>query len=159
MPAILSRLKILANLDISERRLPQDGKIRVNVAGQTIDVRLSTMPHVHGEAAVLRLLSRDSSVTSLAELGFSPAIEAGLEQLFGHTEGLILVTGPTGSGKSTTLYAALKRLVRPELNVVTIEDPVEYRIEGAAQVQVDDKIGLTFRKYCGRCYGRTPTLS
>lgn len=144
LPGILSRLKILSNLDISERRLPQDGKIRTNVAGQAIDIRLSTMPHIHGEAGVLRLLSRESSVTSLAELGFSANVADGLERLFGHTEGLILVTGPTGSGKSTTLYAALKRLVRPELNVVTIEDPVEYRIEGAAQVQVDEKIGLTF---------------
>ncbi len=144
LPAILSRLKILANLDISERRLPQDGRIRLNIAGQPIDMRLATMPQIHGEGAVLRLLSRDAGVTSLAELGFSPAISVGLEQLFEHTSGMVLVTGPTGSGKSTTLHAALKRLIRPHLNVVTIEDPVEYRIDGASQIQVDEKIGLTF---------------
>ena len=142
--SIVSRLKILANLDISERRLPQDGRIRVNIGGRPIDIRLSTMPHVHGEGAVLRLLSRELAVSSMAELGFSEGIQAGLSELFAATDGLILVTGPTGSGKSTTLHAALKQLIRPELNVVTIEDPVEYRVDGAAQIQVDEKIGLTF---------------
>jgi general secretion pathway protein E len=143
-PSIISRLKILANLDISEKRLPQDGRIRVNVAGRPVDVRVSTMPHVHGEAAVLRLLSRELSVSDLGGLGFSPDIESGLRDLFAAPDGLILVTGPTGSGKSTTLHAALKQLIRPELNVVTIEDPVEYRVDGAAQIQVDEKVGLTF---------------
>ena len=143
-PSIISRLKILANLDISERRLPQDGRIRTSVAGQPVDIRVSTMPHIHGEAAVLRLLSRELAVSRLGELGFSPAIEAGLEQLLTAKDGLVLVTGPTGSGKSTTLHAALKQLIRPDLNVVTIEDPVEYRVDGAAQIQVDEKIGLTF---------------
>jgi general secretion pathway protein E len=144
LASIVSRLKILANLDISERRLPQDGRIRANVAGRPVDIRLSTMPHVHGEGAVLRLLSRELAAGSLGELGFSPAIGQGLEQLFGAADGLVLVTGPTGSGKSTTLHAALKQLVRPGLNVVTIEDPVEYRVDGAAQIQVDEKLGLTF---------------
>jgi general secretion pathway protein E len=143
-PSVISRLKILANLDISERRLPQDGRLRVNVGGRPVDIRMSTMPHVHGEAAVLRLLSREHAVSSLGELGFSREIEAGLMTLFGVSDGLILVTGPTGSGKTTTLHAALKQLIRPELNVVTIEDPVEYRVDGAAQVQVEEKIGLTF---------------
>ncbi len=143
-PSIVSRLKILANLDISERRLPQDGRIRVHVGGRAVDIRLSTMPHVHGEGAVLRLLSRELAAASIGELGFSPAITAGLADLFAAPDGLILVTGPTGSGKSTTLHAALKQLIRPELNVVTIEDPVEYRVDGAAQIQVDDKIGLSF---------------
>lgn len=143
-PSIISRLKILASLDISERRLPQDGRIRANVAGRPVDIRVSTMPHVHGEAAVLRLLSRELAVSGLGELGFSADIEAGLEKLFEAADGLILVTGPTGSGKSTTLHAALKQLIRPDLNVVTIEDPVEYRVDGAAQIQVDEKIGLTF---------------
>lgn len=144
LASIVSRLKILANLDISERRLPQDGRIRSNVAGRPVDIRLSTMPHVHGEGAVLRLLSRELAAGSLGELGFSPAIGAGLERLFGAADGLVLVTGPTGSGKSTTLHAALKQLIRPGLNVVTIEDPVEYRVDGAAQIQVDEKLGLTF---------------
>jgi general secretion pathway protein E len=142
--SIISRLKILAGLDISERRLPQDGRIRANVAGRPVDIRISTMPHIHGEAAVLRLLSRELAVSGLGELGFSDAIQGQLESLFTAADGLILVTGPTGSGKSTTLHAALKRLIRPDLNVVTIEDPVEYRIDGAAQIQVDEKIGLTF---------------
>lgn len=142
--SIISRLKILAGLDISERRLPQDGRIRANVAGRPVDIRLSTMPHIHGEAAVLRLLSRELAVSGLSELGFSQAIQGQLENLFTAADGLILVTGPTGSGKSTTLHAALKQLIRPDLNVVTIEDPVEYRVDGAAQIQVDEKIGLTF---------------
>lgn len=142
--SIISRLKILAGLDISERRLPQDGRIRANVAGRPVDIRISTMPHIHGEAAVLRLLSRELAVSGLGELGFSATIQARLSTLFTAADGLILVTGPTGSGKSTTLHAALKQLIRPDLNVVTIEDPVEYRVDGAAQIQVDEKIGLTF---------------
>lgn len=142
--SIISRLKILAGLDISERRLPQDGRIRANVAGRPVDIRISTMPHIHGEAAVLRLLSRELAVSGLGELGFSAAIQSQLNELFTAADGLILVSGPTGSGKSTTLHAALKQLIRPDLNVVTIEDPVEYRVDGAAQIQVDEKIGLTF---------------
>lgn len=143
-PSVISRLKILANLDISERRLPQDGRIRFNIGGQPVDIRISTMPHIHGEGAVLRVLAREIAASSLADLGFSASIEAGLDQLFSAADGLILVTGPTGSGKTTTLHAALKHLLRPDLNVVTIEDPVEYRIDGAVQIQVDDKVGLTF---------------
>jgi general secretion pathway protein E len=142
--SVISRLKILANLDISEQRLPQDGRMRTNVAGRPIDIRISTMPHVYGEGAVLRLLSRELAASSLGELGFSPAISDRLGRLFGIADGMILVTGPTGSGKTTTLHAALKTLIRPEMNAVTIEDPVEYRIDGVAQVQVDEKIGLTF---------------
>jgi general secretion pathway protein E len=142
--SIISRLKVLANLDISERRLPQDGRIRANVGGRPVDVRVSTMPQIHGEGAVLRLLGRDLAVSGLGELGFSPRIEQGLDRLFGSTDGLVLVTGPTGSGKTTTLHAALRQLLRPDLNVVTIEDPVEYRVDGAAQIQVDERIGLTF---------------
>jgi type II secretory ATPase GspE/PulE/Tfp pilus assembly ATPase PilB-like protein len=102
------------------------------------------MPHVHGEAAVLRLLSRQLVASSLGDLGFSKSIEDGLRRLFSVRDGLVLVTGPTGSGKTTTLHVALRLMVRPGLNVVTIEDPVEYRVEGAAQVQVDEKIGLSF---------------
>ena len=144
--SVISRLKILANLDIAERRLPQDGRIRLNVGGRPIDIRISTMPHINGEGAVLRLLSRELSVSSLSALGFSPRIERELMRLFEAPDGLVLVTGPTGSGKSTTLHAALKQIIRPELNVVTIEDPVEYRVDGVAQIQVDEKTGLTFPK-------------
>jgi len=145
-PSLVSRLKILANLDISERRLPQDGTIRTSIVGRPVDIRISTMPHLLGEAAVLRLLARDLAASRLADLGFSPVIEAGLERLFTASDGLILVTGPTGSGKSTTLHAGLHQLIRPGLNIVTIEDPVEYRIEGIAQIQVDEKIGLSFSR-------------
>lgn len=156
--SIVSRLKILANLDISERRLPQDGRIRVNVGGRPVDIRISTMPHIHGEAAVLRILARELAVSALGELGFSPDIESGLSALFTEANGLILVTGPTGSGKTTTLHAALSQLLRPDLNVVTIEDPVEYRVDGAAQIQVNEKIGLTFHGSCVLCCVRIPTL-
>lgn len=142
--SVISRLKILANLDIAERRLPQDGKLSITVAGEAVDVRISTMAHVHGEGAVLRLLSRQLVHTSLRDLGFSPHIEDGLQRLIATTEGLIVVTGPTGSGKSTTLHAILQRLIRPELNIVTVEDPVEYRIDGISQIQVDEKVGMTF---------------
>ncbi|MEQ1901892.1 MAG: ATPase, T2SS/T4P/T4SS family [Devosia sp.] len=142
--SVISRLKILANLDIAERRLPQDGKLSVTVGGEAVDVRISTMAHVHGEGAVLRLLSRQLVHTSLADLGFSSHIESGLQRLTAATEGLIVVTGPTGSGKSTTLHAILQRLIRPDLNVVTVEDPVEYRVDGISQIQVDEKAGLTF---------------
>lgn len=144
LPAIISRLKILADLDISERRRPQDGRLNANVAGTVVDVRLSTMPHVEGEGAVLRLLARDAGIASLLGLGFSEAISAGLEKLFHVPNGLILVTGPTGSGKTTTQHTALRQLVRPGVNVVTVEDPVEYRLEGASQIQIDEKVGLTF---------------
>jgi general secretion pathway protein E len=143
---IISRLKIMANLDIAERRLPQDGRLRVNVAGSPVDLRISTMPHAHGEGAVLRILSREVAASSFEDLGFSEDLLKGLETLFSKAEGLLLVTGPTGSGKSTTLHVALKQLIRPGQNVVTVEDPIEYRIDGAAQVQIDEKIGLTFPK-------------
>ena len=146
LAAILSRLKIMANLDIAERRLPQDGRLRVNVAGSPVDLRISTMPHAHGEGAVLRILSREVAASSFEDLGFSQELLAGLEALLLKAEGLLLVTGPTGSGKSTTLHVALKKLIRPGQNVVTVEDPIEYRIDGAAQVQIDEKIGLTFPK-------------
>lgn len=142
--AVISRLKIMANLDISERRLPQDGRLRANVAGAPVDFRISTMPHIHGEGLVLRILAREVAASRFEDLGFSAEILAGLQTLFSKAEGLILVTGPTGSGKSTTLHVALKQMMRPGQNVVTVEDPIEYRIEGASQVQVDDKIGLTF---------------
>lgn len=144
LPNIISRLKVLANLDISERRLPQDGRIRLKVNGAPLDIRISTMPHVHGEGAVLRLLGRELSVTSLAELGFSPSLVQRLRRLLTRHDGLFLVTGPTGSGKTTTLHAALHEIMRPGINIVTVEDPVEYRVDAIRQVQVEERIGLTF---------------
>jgi general secretion pathway protein E len=144
LPNIISRLKVLANLDISERRLPQDGRIRLKVNGAPLDIRIATMPHVHGEGAVLRLLGRELSVSSLNDLGFSADLVARLRKLLARHDGLFLATGPTGSGKTTTLHAALHELMRPGINIVTVEDPVEYRIDAIKQVQVEEKIGLTF---------------
>jgi general secretion pathway protein E len=142
--AIVSRIKVLAELDIAERRLPQDGRIRLGIRGREIDLRIATMPHLDGEGVVLRILDRTAVKLDLAALGFAPAIERELAQLVGEPHGIVLVTGPTGSGKTTTLYAALRRLVRPGINVLSVEDPVEYYLDGVAQIQVQRKIGLDF---------------
>jgi general secretion pathway protein E len=142
--SLISRLKVLAELDIAERRRPQDGRIRLGIRGREIDLRLATMPHLDGEGAVLRILDRGSVRLDLSALGFTPQIEQQLSALLTQPHGILLVTGPTGSGKTTTLYAALVGLVRPELNIVSVEDPVEYHIDGVAQIQVQHKIGLDF---------------
>ncbi|KAB0264669.1 GspE/PulE family protein [Microvirga brassicacearum] len=142
--AIISRLKIMAGLDIAERRLPQDGRIRVPWRGREIDLRVSTMPHLNGEGAVLRVLDRSNVALDFATVGLSPPIIKSLRQVLSQTHGLLLVTGPTGSGKTTTLYAALESIAAPELNVVTVEDPVEYQLDGINQIQVSKKIGLDF---------------
>ena len=142
--SIISRVKVLAELDITERRLPQDGRIRFGVAGREIDLRIATMPHLEGEGAVLRILDRSAVKLDLPSLGFTPEIEHELAQVLGEPHGIFLVTGPTGSGKTTTLYAALRRIVKPERNVVSVEDPVEYQLDGVAQIQVQRKIGLNF---------------
>jgi general secretion pathway protein E len=142
--AIISRLKVLADLDIAERRLPQDGRIRLGVGGREIDLRIATMPHLEGEGVVLRILDRSAVKLDLPGLGFRPHIEQALSQLLTEPHGIFLVTGPTGSGKTTTLYAALRKLVQPERNVISVEDPVEYHLDGVAQIQVQRKIGLDF---------------
>jgi general secretion pathway protein E len=142
--SIVSRLKILADLDIAERRLPQDGRIRLGVSGREIDLRVATMPHLDGEGIVLRILDRTAVKLELPSLGFVAEIEQALLTLLNEPHGIFLVTGPTGSGKTTTLYAALRQLVRPERNVVSVEDPVEYHLDGVAQIQVQRKIGLDF---------------
>lgn len=144
--ALAQRIKLMAGLDISEKRLPQDGRFSVRLKEQTIDVRLSTMPSTHGESVVMRLLSLDGGVRRLDSIGMPPAMLARYRQLLGRSSGLILVTGPTGSGKSTTLYASLAELNAAELKIITVEDPVEYRLPGITQVQVNDKIDLTFSK-------------
>jgi type IV pilus assembly protein PilB len=141
---VVSRVKIMAELDISERRLPQDGRVSLKVDGRHIDLRVVTLPSVHGESIVMRILDKDSVVMKLEKLGMADAERDRFERAFHETHGAVLVTGPTGSGKSTTLYAALLALNTPEKNIITVEDPVEYQIAGLTQVQVSSKAGLTF---------------
>ncbi len=141
---VVSRVKIMAELDISERRLPQDGRVSLTVDGRHIDLRVVTLPSVHGESIVMRILDKDSVVMKLEKLGMADAERDRFERAFHETHGAVLVTGPTGSGKSTTLYAALLALNTPEKNIITVEDPVEYQIAGLTQVQVSSKAGLTF---------------
>jgi type IV pilus assembly protein PilB len=143
-PAIVSRVKIMANLDISERRLPQDGKIKVSVGGRAIDLRVSTLPTNHGEKVVIRVLDSKSILRGLEELGMEPDIEATFGEQVRLPHGILLVTGPTGSGKSTTLYSALAKMDGDKLNISTVEDPVEYELEFCNQVQINEKIGLNF---------------
>jgi MSHA biogenesis protein MshE len=144
--ALAQRIKLMAGLDISEKRLPQDGRFSVRLKDKTIDVRLSTMPSTYGESVVMRLLSLEGGVRSLDTVGMPPDMLRRYRQLLGRTSGLILVTGPTGSGKSTSLYASLAELNSSELKIITVEDPVEYRLPGITQVQVNDKIDLSFSK-------------
>ncbi len=142
--AMVSRVKIMAKLNIAEKRLPQDGKIAIRVANREVDIRVSVIPTIFGERVVLRLLDRSSVLISLEELGLIEDTFERFKKLVGLSHGIILVTGPTGSGKTTTLYAALSRINSEEVNVITIEDPVEYQLEGIAQIQVKPKINLTF---------------
>lgn len=142
--AITSRIKVMANLNIAEKRLPQDGRIPLKVGGKDIDIRLSTVPTAHGERVVMRIQDKSSTVRELSQLGFSNDTMEKLDVLLARNDGIILVTGPTGSGKSTTLYGALTKLNKPDVNILTVEDPVEQRIHGIGQVQVASKIGLTF---------------
>ncbi len=141
---VISRMKIMADLDIAERRLPQDGRVGLSVDGHHIDLRIVTLPSVHGESIVMRILDKSSVVMKLEKLGMADTERERFEKAFNETHGAVLVTGPTGSGKSTTLYAALLELNTPEKNIITVEDPVEYQIEGLTQVQVSTKVGLTF---------------
>jgi type II secretion system protein E len=142
--AIISRMKIMSRLNIAERRLPQDGRIELKVAGREIDIRVSVIPMIHGEGIVLRILDKGRMEFSLANLGMEPDLYAVYSQLIRLPHGIILVTGPTGSGKSTTLYSSLLEIRSPETKIITTEDPVEYQLEGINQIQVHPKIGLTF---------------
>jgi general secretion pathway protein E len=142
--ALISRVKIMANLDIAEKRLPQDGRIRLLIGGSDVDIRVSIVPTTYGERAVLRLLDRRQGLIGLWEVGLSGQDETRIEDLLRRTNGIVLVTGPTGSGKTTTLYAALNRVHTEEKNIITVEDPVEYQLKGIGQIQVNPKIGLTF---------------
>ena len=143
-PTIIARIKIMAGLDIAEKRLPQDGRLRFRAAGRDIDVRVSTVPTQFGERAVLRLLDRTGSLLSLEDLGLDGAELDSLQRMIDRSHGILLVTGPTGSGKTTTLYAALARLNSSSRNIITIEDPIEYQLHGVGQIQVNPKIDLTF---------------
>ena len=143
-PTIAARIKVMAALDIAERRLPQDGRIRVRVAGRDVDVRVSLVPTPFGERIALRLLDRASARLELSALGLASAVAAGFDELLAESHGLVLVTGPTGSGKTTTLYAALRRLASGARNIMTIEDPIEYQLSGIGQMQANGRIGLNF---------------
>ncbi|WP_312665818.1 type II secretion system ATPase GspE [Pantoea sp. CTOTU49201] len=143
---LISRLKVMAKLDIAEKRLPQDGRITLRIAGRSVDVRVSTLPASHGERVVLRILDKNSLDLSLENTGMHAPLCQRLKQQLQLPHGIILVTGPTGSGKSTTLYAALRELYRPEKNILTIEDPVEYELEGIGQTQVNAKVDMTFAR-------------
>jgi len=142
--ALVSRIKIMASLDIAEKRLPQDGRIALRVGGRPIDVRVSTLPTGHGERAVLRLLDKETGFLELTRLGMAPDVLTGLDALIHRPHGIVLVTGPTGSGKSTTLYAALGRLDAGTTNILTVEDPIEYDLPGIGQTQVNPRIDLDF---------------
>ncbi len=143
---LVSRLKVMGSMDIAERRKPQDGRIELEIDGRHIDVRASILPSNHGETVVMRLLDRSASLIGLAELGFGKADQAWFSKLISRPHGIVLVTGPTGSGKTTTLYAALNELNRSDVKIITAEDPVEYHISGLNQVQVHPRIGLTFAR-------------
>ncbi|MCA9116998.1 MAG: Flp pilus assembly complex ATPase component TadA [Planctomycetaceae bacterium] len=142
--AIITRLKIMSHLNIAEKRLPQDGRIKLRVHGRDIDVRVSIIPMVYGEGVVLRLLDRDRMVFNLNGAGMPPETRGQFEELISMPHGIMLVTGPTGSGKTTTLYSALNEIRSPTTKIITVEDPVEYHLEGLSQIQVHSRIGLTF---------------
>jgi MSHA biogenesis protein MshE len=156
--ALSQRLKLMAGLDISEKRLPQDGRFSVRLKDNTIDVRLSTLPTNYGESAVMRLLIQGSGMRRLDSIGMPAEMLARFRDVLGRTSGMVLVTGPTGSGKTTTLYAALAEINAAELKVITVEDPVEYRLPGLTQVQVNDKIELTFAKVLRSCLRQDPDV-
>jgi len=143
-PALVARIKVMAGLDIAERRLPQDGRIPVRVAGREVDIRVSIVPTAFGERVVLRLLDRAAALLDLGDLGLLPAHAAAVDRVLRQSHGILLVTGPTGSGKTTTLYAALRRLATGERNIITIEDPVEYQLPGIGQMQVNPRIAFHF---------------
>jgi general secretion pathway protein E len=142
--AVISRLKIMSKLDIAERRLPQDGRIKLKISDREIDFRVSTIPTLYGESLVMRILDRESLIMDLEKIGFPSDIQAQYESLIHQPYGMILVTGPTGSGKTSTLYTTLAKINSPENKIITLEDPVEYQLRGVNQIQVAPKIGLNF---------------
>ena len=156
--AISSRIKVMGVLDIAEKRLPQDGRIKIKIAGKDIDIRLSTVPTIYGERIVMRILEQSGTILELEQLGFPERSRNVIEKLVFRKYGIILVTGPTGSGKSTTLSACLVKLNNPERNILTVEDPIEYQIHGINQVQVNTKIDLTFARALRAFLRQTPDV-
>ena len=156
--ALALRLKLMSGLDISEKRLPQDGRFNVKLKTQSIDVRISTMPTQYGESVVMRLLSQSSGIPSLDRLGFPPEILQRFRAIFNQPQGMVLVTGPTGSGKTTTLYSVLSELNSVESKIITVEDPVEYRLPGINQVQVNEKIDLSFSRVLRSALRQDPDI-
>ncbi len=156
--AIISRIKIMASIDIAEKRRPQDGRIKILVAGKDIDLRLSIIPTNHGQSAVMRILDRDNIKVGLQDLGFGDEDWARFKQLIKRPNGILLVTGPTGSGKTTTLYAALNELNRPDVKIITAEDPVEYYLPGVNQCEVKAKIGMTFARIIRAMLRQNPNI-
>jgi len=141
---VINRIKVISSLDISEKRVPQDGRTQISISGKTLDVRVSVLPTYHGERVVMRILMESEHIPTLQELGFTREITADLYKLLQHAHGMILVTGPTGSGKSTTLHACLQHIATPDKNIITVEDPVEYNADNISQIQVNTKVGMTF---------------
>lgn len=153
--ALLSRIKVMSKMNIAEKRLPQDGRFEVKIGDQDIDIRVSSIPITHGERIVLRLLNKSSALLKLPELGLDQEKLDQVKRMLRYSHGIILVTGPTGSGKTTTLYAVLSRINSPDINIITIEDPVEYQLKGVGQIQVNPKIDLTFAGGFAPLSGRT----
>ena len=145
-PLVISRAKVMADLDIAEKRLPQDGRISLRIAGRAVDVRISTLPGIHGERVVMRLLDKKTGRLDLESLGMDADTRERMERLVQRPHGIVLVTGPTGSGKTTTLYAALERINDSTRNIMTVEDPVEYYLDGVGQTQVNNRVGLSFAR-------------
>ncbi len=141
---VISRIKVISNLDISEKRVPQDGRTQITISGKTIDIRVSVLPTYYGERVVMRMLMESEHIPTLADLGFEEELTSDLFKLLNHAHGMVLVTGPTGSGKTTTLHACLQHISTPDKNIITVEDPVEYNADNISQIQVNSKVGLTF---------------
>jgi MSHA biogenesis protein MshE len=156
--AVVQRLKLMSSLDISEKRLPQDGRFRLTVSGQVLDVRISTLPSQYGESVVMRLLTQNTDRMKLGAIGMPEPILARLRAALSAPSGMVLVTGPTGSGKTTTLYSALAELNTPQTKIITAEDPVEYRLPGLTQVQINDKVDLTFARVLRSCLRQDPDV-
>jgi len=157
-PALVSRIKILSRLDIAERRLPQDGRARFGVGGRSMDMRVATIPTLHGENVVIRLLDTAGMDIALTAIGFAPEVEAALLRQLAKPHGILLVTGPTGSGKTTTLYGALRILNQPSRKILTVEDPIEYQIKGVNQIHVRPQIGLDFARVLRSCMRHDPDV-